>query len=491
MSAAWYDQPAHVIRDAVAKGEVSAVQVMHNYLERIDAVDGQVVAYTQIWRESALKQAEAVDAKVARGVDPGLLAGVPVSLKELFCTTEGKTTCASKILENFHSPYDATVVERLKAAGAVLIGKVNMDEFAMGSSTENSALQITRNPWNLGCVPGGSSGGSAACVAAGMSALSLGSDTGGSIRQPASLCGVVGMKPTYGRISRYGLVAFASSLDQIGPFTRNVTDCARALTVLCGRDKRDATSADVPVPDFAAGLDGEVAGLRIGLPKEFFNNDALDAEVRGHVEAAVQVLEANGAAVREVSLPHAADYAIATYYIICTAEASANLARFDGVRYGYRHPDVRSMRDMYVMSRSEGFGPEVQRRILLGTYVLSSGYYDAYYLKAQKVRTLIKRDFDKAFEQVDVIAGPTSPTPAFKIGEKTDDPLTMYLSDVYTIACNLAALPGLSIPCGLTQAGLPVGLQFFGKPFDEATVLRAAHAYETHNGLDMGAPPIA
>jgi aspartyl-tRNA(Asn)/glutamyl-tRNA(Gln) amidotransferase subunit A len=490
MSTAWHAKAAHEIRAAVSAGEVSAVEVAQDHLDRIDAMDGKVDAYTQVWREYALAQAKAVDNKVAASKPLGALAGVPVSLKELLCTVEGETTCSSKILAGFRSPYDATVVQRLKAADAVLMGKVNMDEFAMGSSTENSAIKTTKNPWNLGCVPGGSSGGSAASVSARMAAISLGSDTGGSIRQPAALCGVVGMKPTYGRVSRYGLVAFASSLDQIGPFTRNVTDCALALEVLCGRDPMDATSAPVDVPSFTKALTGDVKGLRIGLPKEYFT-DALGASVRDKVETALGVLEAQGAELKEVTLPHAAEYAIATYYIICTAEASANLARFDGVRYGFRHPDAESMADMYVMSKTEGFGPEVQRRILLGTYVLSSGYYDAYYLKAQKVRTLIKRDFDQAFEQVDVIAGPTSPTPAFRFGEKTGDPLTMYLSDIYTIACNLAALPGISVPCGLTPENLPAGLQLLGKPFDEETVLRVAHAYETHSGLDLGEPPIA
>jgi aspartyl-tRNA(Asn)/glutamyl-tRNA(Gln) amidotransferase subunit A len=490
MSRPWHEQPAHVIRDAVSAGEVSAAEVTSAYLDRIDAVDGKVDAYTQVWREQAMAQAEDVDRKVAAGESPGPLAGVPVSLKELICTIDGETTCASKILEGFRSPYDATVAVRLRAAGAVFLGKVNMDEFAMGSSTENSAIKHTRNPWRLDCVPGGSSGGSAASVASGTSALSFGSDTGGSIRQPAALCGCVGIKPTYGRVSRYGLVAFASSLDQIGPLARNVTDCALALNVICGRDPFDATSANLPVPDFTQALNAGIEGLRVGLPKEFFA-DALSGEVRARIDAAIKTLESNGAELVEVSLPHAADYAVATYYIICTAEASANLARFDGVRYGFRHPDARTMDEMYVMTKTAGFGPEVQRRILLGTYVLSSGYYDAYYLKAQKVRTLIKRDFDRAFAQVDVIAGPTSPTPAFRIGEKTDDPLTMYLSDIYTIACNLAALPGLSLPCGLTSGGLPVGLQLLGKPFDEETVLRTARAYEANNGLDMGQPPIA
>ena len=489
MSRSWHEKTARETRDAVREGAVSATEVAEAYLARIDAVDGQLDAYTQVWREAALAQAAAVDAKLQKGEDPGVLAGVPIALKEVFCTQEGQTTCASKILAGFQSPFDATVVRKLVDAGAVFLGKVNMDEFAMGSSTENSAIKTTKNPWNLDCVPGGSSGGSAAAVSADMCAFSLGSDTGGSIRQPATFCGCVGVKPTYGRVSRYGLVAFASSLDQIGPLTKSVEDAALVLSVICGKDPMDATSADLPVPDFAAALTGDVKGLRIGLPKEYYT-DALGPEMREKVEAAIAVLRAQGAEVVEVSLPHA-DYAIATYYIICMAEASANLARFDGVRYGFRHPDARDMRDMYVMSKSEGFGAEVKRRIMLGTYVLSSGYYDAYYLKAQKVRRLIKQDFDRAFTQCDVIATPTSPTPAFPIGSKTTDPLEMYLQDIYTISVNLATLPGISVPCGLTDSGLPAGLQLLAKPFDEATMLRVAHCYEQNSGAALGKPPVA
>ncbi len=486
---AWYEKTAHEICAAVAEGAVSAVEVTQSYLDRIDAVDGKVDAYTQIWRDSALEQAAAVDAAKAAGEPLGQLAGVPISLKEVLCTQKGRTTCGSKMLANFQSPYDATVVKKLSAEGAVFLGKVNMDEFAMGSSTENSAIKVTRNPWNLNCVPGGSSGGSAASVASDTCTVSLGSDTGGSIRQPACLCGCVGLKPTYGRVSRFGLVAFASSLDQIGPFTKDVEDAALMLNVMCGKDPLDATSADLPKTDFTQALTGDIKGLKVGLPKEYFT-DALGAEMREKVMAAVDVFKAQGAEIVEVSLPHT-EYAIAVYYIICTAEASANLARFDGVRYGFRHPDAKDVREMYVMSKSEAFGPEVQRRIMLGTYVLSSGYYDAYYLKAQKVRALIKQDFDKAFEQCDVIAGPTSPTPSFEFGSKTADPLEMYLSDIYTISTNLATLPGLSIPCGLTQSGLPAGLQLMAKPFDEQTLLRAAHAYEQNSGIVMGKPPIA
>ena len=489
MSTAWYAKTAHEIRDAIRDGEATAVEVTQSYLARIDDVDSKVDAYTQVWRDQALERARAIDARIERGEDIGPLGGVPVSLKEVLCTREGHTTCASRILEGFRSPYDATCVKNLSEAGAVVLGKVNMDEFAMGSSTENSALKSTRNPWNLGCVPGGSSGGSAAAVAADECALSFGSDTGGSIRQPACLCGCVGVKPTYGRVSRYGLVAFASSLDQIGPLTKDVEDAALALNAVCGKDPMDATSADLPVPDFTEALTGDIQGLRVGMPREYFS-DALGSAMREKVEAAVNVLRGQGAEVLEVSVPHTA-YANAVYYIICTAEASANLARFDGVRYGYRDRDARNVHDMYVETKTAGFGIEVQRRILLGTYVLSSGYYDAYYLKAQKVRALIKQDFDRAFEQCDVIVGPTSPTPAFAFGEKTDDPLEMYLSDIYTISTNLATLPGISVPCGLTDAGLPTGLQIMAKPFDEATMLRVAHCYEQHSDVKMGKPPIA
>ena len=489
MSDTWYWKSAREIRDAVRQGEASATQITEDHLARIAEVDGRVDAYTQVWADTARAMAEAVDAKSCRGETLGPLAGVPVALKELFCTRVGKTTCASRMLENFQSPYDATVVQRLEAADAVFLGKVNMDEFAMGSSTENSAIKPTRNPWNLGCVPGGSSGGSAAAVTAGECAISLGSDTGGSIRQPACLCGCVGIKPTYGRVSRYGLVAFASSLDQIGPLTRTVEDAALTLNVICGKDVMDATSADLAVPDFTKALDGDVKGLRIGLPREYFT-DALNPNMREKIESAIAVFRANGAEIVDISLP-CSEYAIAVYYIICTAEASANLARFDGVRYGFRHPDAKTMQDMYVLTKSEGFGPEVQRRIMLGTYVLSSGYYDAYYLKAQKARALIKRDFDAAFEQCDVIAGPTSPTPSFPFGAKSSNPLEMYLSDIYTISVNLATLPGISVPCGLDDDGLPAGLQLIGRPFDEEGLLRTAHFYEQNRGFDMGRPPIA
>ncbi len=489
MSGSWTERTAHEIAAAIAAGEVTAEAVTQAFLERIAQVDPQVKAYTEVWEAPALARAQALDAAQANGETLGPLGGVPVGLKDLLCTREGHTTCCSKILGNYRSPFDATCVQQLEAAGAVFLGKLNMDEFAMGSSTENSALHTTRNPYNLAHVPGGSSGGSAAAVSARLCAFSLGSDTGGSIRQPASLCGCIGMKPTYGRVSRWGLVAFASSLDQIGPFTHDVRDMALALHAICGHDRRDSTSAQVAVPDFTAVLDQGLDGLRIGLPKEYFA-EGLGDETRAAVEAAVTQLEAAGAKTVEVSMPHA-KYAVAVYYIICTAEASANLARFDGVRYGYRSPDAKTMREMYVKSKSEGFGDEVKRRIMLGTYVLSSGYYDAYYLKAQKARRLIRNDFDAAFEQCDVLAAPTTPAPAFALGEKKDDPLAMYLSDIYTISLNLYGGPGLSMPCGQSAAGLPIGLQLMGKAFDEASVLRCAAAYERVRGEALPAPALA
>jgi aspartyl-tRNA(Asn)/glutamyl-tRNA(Gln) amidotransferase subunit A len=489
MSNEWFRRKGHEISAAIQAGDASAEEVTRSFLERIDAVDEKVRAYVEVWYDAALDRARAIDGRLRNGDSVGPLAGVPLGLKDVLCTKEGHTTCCSRILQGYRSPFNATCVERLEAAGAVFLGKLNMDEFAMGSSTENSALQQTRNPWNLQCVPGGSSGGSAAAVAADECAWSLGSDTGGSIRQPAALCGCIGMKPTYGRVSRWGLVAFASSLDQIGPFTKDVRDLAIALNTICGHDRRDSTSAQLEVPDFTQYLKPDVKGLRIGMPKEFFA-DGLGAETRELVEKAIRSYEAAGAEIVEVSMPHS-EYAVAVYYIICTAEASANLARFDGVRYGYRHPDVRDMRDMYVQSRTHGFGPEVQRRIMLGTYVLSSGYYDAYYLKAQKARTLIKQDFEQAFEKCDVIATPTAPTPAFKLGEKTADPLEMYLSDIYTISLNLYGGPGLSMPCGLAESGLPVGLQLLAPIFEEGRLIQAAHAYEQMRDYTLGHAPVA
>lgn len=476
MQTDWTALPAHALREAIQNGDATSVAVTQACLDRIDAVDDRVQAFVEVWREEALARAAAVDEMAGKGIDIGPLGGVPIGLKDVLCTRLGHTTCCSHILEGYRSPFDGTAVLGLEDAGAVFLGKLNMDEFAMGSSTENSARQTTRNPWNLECVPGGSSGGSAAAVAARECPISLGSDTGGSIRQPASLCGVMGMKPTYGRVSRWGLVAFASSLDQIGPFTRNTKDMALTLNAICGHDPRDSTSIDRPMPDLTEALGRGVEGLRIGLPTEYFA-EGLSAEVRASVEAALAQLESAGASLVEVSMPHA-QYAVAVYYIICTAEASANLARFDGVRYGFRAPEARSVEEMYRMSKSQGFGPEVQRRIMLGTYVLSSGYYDAYYLKAQKARRLIREDFDRAWEHCDIIATPTAPTPAFPIGAKTDDPLEMYLSDIYTISLNLAGGPGISVPCGTAGNGLPIGLQFMGQPFDEPSLIQAADAYE-------------
>ena len=414
--------------------------------------------------------------------------GVPLAIKDVICTEGVRTTCGSKILHNFVPPYDATVVERLKAAGAIVLGKANMDEFAMGSSTEHSAYGITRNPWDLSTIPGGSSGGSAAAVAADECAAALGTDTGGSIRQPAACCGIIGLKPTYGRVSRYGMVAFASSLDQIGPMTKDVRDAALLLNVIGGNDPRDSTSADISLPDFTRALTGSVRGVRIGIPREYFIA-GIDPQVERAVRAAIAVLEGVGATVEEVSLPHS-EYGVAAYYILAPSEASSNLARYDGVKYGYRTPHWSNLRDMYMRTRDEGFGVEVKRRIMLGTYALSAGYYEAYYKKAQQVRTLIRRDFEEAFQQVDVLVAPTAPTPAFKIGEKIDDPLQMYLSDVFTITINLAGIPALSIPCGFSSAGLPIGLQIIGKPFAEETILRAAHAFEQQTDYHRRKPAL-
>lgn len=467
--------------------EISSAELVKACIARIREKDPAVKAFMSVLEKEALARAAEIDGQVAAGKDPGKLAGVPVAIKDNMMITGAKTTCSSKILENYTAPYDAAVIEKLSAAGAVFIGKTNLDEFAMGSSTENSAYFTTKNPWNAAYIPGGSSGGSAAAVSARMAPLALGSDTGGSIRQPAACCGVAGMKPTYGRVSRYGLVAFASSLDQIGPFSRTVEDGALALEVIAGPDKRDSTSAGVPVPDYSASMKKDVKGLRIGLPKEYFIA-GLDAEVKAAVEGAVKKLEGLGAKIEEVSLPNS-EYAIAVYYIIAPSEASANLARYDGAKYGLR-ADCSNLLEEYERTRGRGFGAEVKRRIMLGTYALSAGYYDAYYGKAQKVRTLIKRDFDRAFEKVDVIITPTSPTPAFKAGEKSSDPLQMYLSDIFTVPCNLAGLPGMSIPCGFSKAGLPLGLQVLGKPFGEEEMLRTAYNYENSTDWHKKAPAI-
>ncbi len=477
---------AHELRGLLDRREVSSAELTRAYIARIEAVDPKVGAFLTPTFGLALEMADAADGRIGRG-EAGPLTGIPMALKDLLCTRGVRTTCASRILENFHPPYSATAVSRLEAAGAVFLGKLNMDEFAMGSSNENSAFGPVRNPWALDRVPGGSSGGSAAAVAARMAVATLGSDTGGSIRQPAACCGVVGLKPTYGRVSRYGLIAFASSLDQIGPFARDVTDAALLLEAVAGHDPRDSTSVDRPVPAYAASLRPEVKGLRVGVPKEYFV-EGLDPEVEAAVRGAVARLADLGAEVREVSLPHT-EYAVAVYYLIATAEASSNLARYDGVKYGLR-AGGGDLADMYRASRAKGFGDEVKRRIMLGTYALSAGYYDAYYRRAQKVRTLIARDFREAFGEVDVIACPTAPTPAFRIGEKADDPLQMYLSDIFTIPCNLAGLPGISLPCGFTGQGLPIGLQLLAAPFAEPTLLQAAYAYEQAAGLPNRAPEL-
>ena len=464
------------IRTAVADRKTSASAVVADFYARIKQEDPSIGAFLTLSEQRAQAQAERIDKLAVQSKPLPPLAGVPVAIKDVMVTSNLRTTAGSKILENFIPPYDCTAVARLEAAGAVVLGKLNCDEFAMGSSNENSAYHPVHNPRDQSRVPGGSSGGSAAAVAAGMAVATLGSDTGGSIRQPASFCGVVGLKPTYGRVSRYGLIAFASSLDHIGPFANTVKDAALVLRTIAGRDPMDSTSADVPVPDYVAELEKPVRGLKVGVAKEYFG-DGLDAEVRAAVEAAIQKLAALGCEIVPVSLPHT-EYAIPAYYIVATAEASSNLARYDGVRYGFRSPKARTLSDMYRLSRDGGFGMEVKRRIMLGTYALSAGYYDAYYLKAQKVRTLLTRDFGAAFKKVDVIAAPTAPTPAFKLGEKSDDPLAMYLADIYTVTANLAGIPGISVPCGENHEKLPIGLQLFARHFDEATLLRVAHGYE-------------
>ncbi|WP_088252211.1 Asp-tRNA(Asn)/Glu-tRNA(Gln) amidotransferase subunit GatA [Fimbriiglobus ruber] len=458
-------------------GGATAASIADAFLAAVRAREPKVKAFVHVDEADVRRQAEAVDAKRKAGSQLGVLAGVPVAIKDVLCTRGTPTTCSSKILKNFVPPYDAHVVEKLRAADAVLIGKTNMDEFAMGSSTENSAVQTTRNPWDTERIPGGSSGGSAAAVAACQAPLSLGTDTGGSIRQPAALCGIVGVKPTYGRVSRYGLIAFASSLDQVGPFTHDVTDAALLMEVIAGHDRRDSTSIDRPVPAYTKSLGEPIKGLKIGVPREFFDA-GLDAEVEASIRAALKEYQALGATLVDVSLPHSAKYAVAVYYIVATAEASSNLARFDGMHYGHRTAEKTDLIGTYAKSRGEGFGKEVQRRIMLGSYALSSGYKDAYYLKALKVRRLILNEFTDAFAKCDVVMGPTSPSAAFKIGEKSDNPLAMYLSDIYTISCNLAGIAGMSIPCGFTKGGLPVGLQLLSPPFDEEKMFRVARMYE-------------
>jgi aspartyl-tRNA(Asn)/glutamyl-tRNA(Gln) amidotransferase subunit A len=471
-----FDLTIHELHDMLRRGETTSEAVTESVLGRIKSVEGKVKAYITVTEDVARAQAKEADKRIKAGDASSPLLGIPIAIKDNMCTEGIKTTCASKILGNFVPPYDATVVRNLNRAGSVLCGKPNMDEFAMGSSTENSGFFITKNPWDLDRIPGGSSGGSAAAAAAGECIAALGSDTGGSIRQPAACCGVVGLKPTYGRVSRFGLVAFASSLDQIGPITKDVTDSALMMNVIAGHDAKDSTSANIPAPDFTRALKKDVKGMKIGLPKEYFI-EGMDLEVEKAVRDAVKTLEGLGATVVEVSLPHT-DYAVAAYYILATSEASSNLARYDGIKYGFRAEGAKDLLDLYMKSRSRGFGAEVKRRIMLGTYALSAGYYDAYYKKGQQVRTLIKRDFDKAFKAVDVIATPTAPTAAFKIGEKSSDPLQMYLSDIFTISVNLAGIPGISMPCGFTSGNLPVGLQLLGRHFDEESILHAAFAYE-------------
>lgn len=470
-----YAKTAHELHDMLVAKEISAAELTESVLAQQAATEEKVGAYITTLADEAMAQAKAVDEKIAAGEKIGFLAGIPGAIKDNICTKGIKTTCASKMLENFVAPYDATVMTKLAAENPVVVGKTNMDEFAMGGSTENSAMKITHNPRNLDCVPGGSSGGSAAAVAAGSAIWALGSDTGGSIRQPASFCGVVGLKPTYGRVSRYGLVAFASSLDQIGPLTRDVTDAANIMNVISGHDMMDSTSSPAEVPDFTKALTGDVKGLKIGLPKEYFGA-GIAPEVASSVKAAIEQLTRLGAEVTEISLPHT-EYAVSTYYLIAPAEAATNLARYDGVSFGAR-VEGADIVEMMTNTRTQKFGPEVKRRIMIGNYALSAGYYDAYYLKALKVRTLIQRDFTEAFKSVDIIACPTAPTPAYKIGSMVSDPLAMYMMDISTVPLNLAGLPGISLPCGVAADGLPIGLQLMGKPLDEMTVLRAAYAYE-------------
>ena len=499
----------------LAAGEVTSVELTQAFLDAIAARDPNVGAFLRVESERALAQSADVD-KRRRAKQPlGKLAGLPVAVKDVLCDSESLTTCASRMLAEFRPPYDSTVVARLKAADAVLVGRTNMDEFAMGGSTENSAFQLTHNPWDLSRAPGGSSGGAAACVAARMAPLSIGTDTGGSIRQPAGLCGVAGLKPTYGRVSRYGLVAFASSLDQVGPLAKSVGDCALLLEVIAGKDSRDSTSLDRPVPEYSASVDQPLAGLRLGVAREHFAS-GLSAEVEAAVRAAIDVYKSLGATIYDVSLPHSA-YGVAAYYVIAPSEASSNLARYDGIHYGFRTDVAKLVADMaaerkaleasgdaralaqlettlvrmYRRTRAEAFGPEVKRRIMLGTYALSAGYYDAYYLKALKVRRLIRQDFDAAFKSVDFIIGPVTAGPAFKLGEMTDDPLAMYLVDLYTVTANLAGIPAMSIPCGFTKAGLPIGVQLHGPPLEEERLLRAARMFEQATDWHTKAPPLS
>ena len=478
----------HEAQQRLVAGDLTAVRLTEAVLERIDSVEPTVRAFLSLDRQGALRQAEAADAARAAGRG-GPLCGLPLALKDVLCTTDLPTTCGSRMLEHFVAPYDATVVTRLREAGAVLLGKLAMDEFAMGSTSEHCAFQVVQNPWKPGHVAGGSSGGSAAAVAADECLASLGSDTGGSIRQPASLCGTVGLKPTYGRVSRYGLVAFASSLDQVGPLTKDVRDCALMLNAICGHDPLDSTSIDRPVPDFTASLQDGLQGVRVGVPREYFGQ-GLDPEVERVARAAIAMLQEAGAEIVEVTLPHT-DYCVAVYYLIAPAEASSNLARFDGVRYGYRDRSAGALIDLYNRSRSQGFGDEVKRRILIGTYALSAGYYDAYYKKASQVRTLIKEDFARAYASCDLLVSPVVPTPAWQIGAGADDPLSLYLSDILTLSANLAGTPGMSVPCGFSSQGLPIGVQLQAAHFQEEILLRAAHNLEQRAGIVGRKPPLA
>jgi len=483
-----HELAAHQVKSLIIKREISAEEAARAVLDRIDRFEGTIHAYTSVDREGALRRAREIDRRLAAGEQMGELCGVPFAVKDNRCTLEMPTTCSSKILRSFVAPYEATVVAAIRAADAVIVGKTNLDEFAMGSSTENSAFGVTRNPWSTDRIPGGSSGGSAAAIAAGLATMSIGSDTGGSIRQPAALCGVVGLKPTYGRVSRYGLVAFGSSLDQIGPITRDVYDTGMLMNVIARHDPHDSTSAPEPTPNYVAALPSGIKGVKIGLPKEYFG-EGISPEVAAAIRAAAATYAGLGAEILDVSLPHT-EYAVATYYIIATAEASSNLARYDGVHYGHRTSRKSDLIELYSRSRAEGFGPEVKRRIMLGTHALSAGYYEAYYLKAGQVRALFRRDFDQAFAKVDAILCPTSPTPAFRIGEKVSDPLSMYLSDIYTISANLAGIPGISIPCGFSSEGLPIGLQLLAKPFDEERLLRIAYAFEQATDYHLKRPAL-
>ena len=477
----------HELQEKMKSGAVSSAELTRSVFSQIDKVEDKVHSFIRLMREEAMEQAVRADEQIRQG-DIRALTGIPIALKDIVCTRGIPTTCGSRILQNFVPPYNATVVEKLAEAGAVFVGKANMDEFAMGSSTETSFFGPTRNPWDLERIPGGSSGGSAAAVAADECIASIGSDTGGSIRQPAALCGVVGLKPTYGRVSRFGLVAFASSLDQIGPFTKDVEDCAIMMNVLAGYDPRESTSVRAEVPDYRQFLGRDIQGWKIGIPREYFI-EGIDPEVSAAIARAIETVRQCGASIVEIALPHT-KYCVAVYYIIAPAEASSNLARYDGVRYGFRAADARDLAEMYSKTRRQGFGPEVKRRIMIGTYALSAGYYDAYYGKASQVRALIRRDFDEAFAQCDAILTPTSPTPAFKLGEKTDDPLQMYLSDVFTISANLAGIPGISVPCGFSASGLPIGVQFLTGHFEEGKLLQIASAYEKSAAVEKRRPAL-